>query len=619
MRLLHLRNESLRRLEGGEKQRSPAAVERLCRSRCSSGTSSSNYTKNSSNSSRKATAAARTAAAATAAAAASQHQEQQKEQLQGQQHFLETPTSSSSSSAAAAAAATYGSSSTSALAAAEAVGAAELLLLLLLLLLRCMLQQSPAERLTGSPVKKAPAGELWGAPLYSLVSSRWAPTSGGGPPPSSSQRQQQQQQQQQQEHASSSSSSSSAVAAFWGLVLGGLRAPLPPAPGGANPWLQAPRGPPSSVARSRALARKGPSAAGGPRRWAGGPPDAPATRAAAAARAAMLQQRRGVALGAAPVTRSSGEAPRGSASGGGPPGEVGAPSGGGGGPPGSLRSRQVLLDALTRLKKKDKKQFFAFPIDPRLVPDYHLVVRNPMDFETMKHKVERDMYPDFASFDSDVALIISNCRLYNHADTPFWRAEDGPGEPVAADTSWERQRLLLLLLMRAAANPKAAAALELLAPSQAAPDEQATAHDNANHPLVSGGPVGDPFFWASFLLPEAALEAEAAERAAAAAAGGAADDLGALLALSDGKGGPHAVLEYPLPHHPGGPPPKRHPGNICSFVGVDTLRRLEGSSPSFRQTLRRLKQKEPPRTPLTDLRLFVRIHGCGFRDFLCKT
>ncbi|KAL8271768.1 hypothetical protein Esti_004363 [Eimeria stiedai] len=156
-----------------------------------------------------------------------------------------------------------------------------------------------------------------------------------------------------------------------GPPFGGVRAPVFPAALGA-PSFPAARGPSSAVARSRVVGRKGPPSVGGPRRWHPGPTDAPATRAAAAARAAMLQQRRGVSA-AAPVTRSSVEAPRGGPSPLGPPTDVGPPACGPGGAPSWPRTRQVLLDALTRLKKKDKKQFFAFPIDPQLVPDYHLV------------------------------------------------------------------------------------------------------------------------------------------------------------------------------------------------------------------------------------------------------
>ena len=102
--------------------------------------------------------------------------------------------------------------------------------------------------------------------------------------------------------------------------------------------------------------------------------------------------------GAAPVTRSSVDVPRGGVSWG-PPSESGVvgglPATGegvGGGPGASPRSRQVLLEALLRIRKKDKKQYFAVEVDPKLVPDYYVVVSNPMHFDAMRQKVEEGLY-----------------------------------------------------------------------------------------------------------------------------------------------------------------------------------------------------------------------------------
>ncbi|CDJ28356.1 uncharacterized protein EMH_0040220 [Eimeria mitis] len=474
--------------------------------------------------------------------------------------------------------------------------------------------------------------------------------------------------------------------AFEGGAVGGLgvKGPPLPAPSGlGSPWPVLGRGPPSTAARSRTSTRRGPTGGGGPRRWpAAGAADAPSTRAAAAARAAMLQQRRRLP-GAAPVTRSSADAPRsglpwGVGSDSGVTGPPGAPESVGG-PPCSSRSRQVLLEALMRIKKKDKKQFFAVAVDSKLVPDYHLVVRNPMHFEAMREKIENGVYQEFSEFDKDIALIVSNCRLYNHPDTPFCRAaalvegcwekfrerfrakftaaqqadaaaaaaaaaategkedkhaaatvcdrpEDQAAEKDAVteqqgevvrsvdaeevpefENLWPRQRLVASLLMRSASNPRAAAALGLLQPqsidSGAAPQvKQSQPAEDAE--VVSSNPLTDPFFWFSFILPDAALEAEAAERAAP---GDAATEGPLGAAFSKGFN----VVEYPLPPHPGSRPMRRHQArnlsynaSISDFLGAEALQRLEADCPQLRLTVRRLKQKEPPKAPLTDIRLF---------------
>lgn len=62
------------------------------------------------------------------------------------------------------------------------------------------------------------------------------------------------------------------------------------------------------------------------------------------------------------------------------------------GAPGCQRARQVLLEALMRIKRKDKKQYFAAAVDPQLVPDYHLVITRPMHFAAMREKAEKDLY-----------------------------------------------------------------------------------------------------------------------------------------------------------------------------------------------------------------------------------
>ncbi|CDI74223.1 hypothetical protein, conserved [Eimeria praecox] len=404
----------------------------------------------------------------------------------------------------------------------------------------------------------------------------------------------------------------------------GLKGP-PPAPSGlGSPWPVLGRGPPSAAARSRTSTRRGPPTGGGSRRWPAGTADAPSTRAAAAARAAMLQQRRRLP-GAAPVTRSSADAPRSGLSWGvgsdsGVTGPPGGPESVGGGP-GSSRSRQVLLEALMRIKKKDKKQFFAVAVDSKLVPDYHLVVTNPMHFEAMREKIENGIYQEFSEFDSDIALIVSNCRLYNHPDTPFCRAA------ALVEACWDkfRERFRAKAKFVAAQQADAAAAAAAAAAAEGKeekhvaaavvdrPEDQAAEKDAVSEQqggdtaVVSSNPLTDPFFWFSFMLPDAALEAEAAERAAAADAG-TEGSLGSSCP-SGSKG--FNVLEYPLPPHPGSRQMRRYQGrnlsynaSISDFLGAEALQRLEADCPQLRLTVRRLKQKEPPKAPLTDIRLF---------------
>lgn len=61
---------------------------------------------------------------------------------------------------------------------------------------------------------------------------------------------------------------------------------------------------------------------------------------------------------------------------------------------------------------------------------------------------------DFSEFDADVSLIISNCRLYNHQDTPFCRAAS------LVESCWEKfkERYRAKYVAARAADAAAAAA-----------------------------------------------------------------------------------------------------------------------------------------------------------------
>ncbi|XP_048746376.2 BRCA2-interacting transcriptional repressor EMSY-like [Ostrea edulis] len=57
--------------------------------------------------------------------------------------------------------------------------------------------------------------------------------------------------------------------------------------------------------------------------------------------------------------------------------------------------------------------WFLEPVDPEDAPDYYTIIKNPMDFGTIKKKLESLSYPDYEDFHSDMLLVRDNCRLYN--------------------------------------------------------------------------------------------------------------------------------------------------------------------------------------------------------------
>lgn len=44
------------------------------------------------------------------------------------------------------------------------------------------------------------------------------------------------------------------------------------------------------------------------------------------------------------------------------------------------------------LRRKDPSAFFSFPVTDLIAPGYSLVIRQPMDFSTIKEKVKNDYY-----------------------------------------------------------------------------------------------------------------------------------------------------------------------------------------------------------------------------------
>lgn len=56
------------------------------------------------------------------------------------------------------------------------------------------------------------------------------------------------------------------------------------------------------------------------------------------------------------------------------------------------------------------------------VPDYLEFISQPMDFSTMRTKLEGHAYCSIADLEKDFELVISNCLKYNSKDTMFHKA-----------------------------------------------------------------------------------------------------------------------------------------------------------------------------------------------------
>ncbi|XP_062855199.1 bromodomain and PHD finger-containing protein 3 isoform X2 [Trichomycterus rosablanca] len=77
---------------------------------------------------------------------------------------------------------------------------------------------------------------------------------------------------------------------------------------------------------------------------------------------------------------------------------------------------------LDQLQEKDSARIFAEPVDIKEVSDYLEFVSQPMDFLTMRSKLEKHQYRTLSDLEADFNLMISNCMLYNAKDTVFYKA-----------------------------------------------------------------------------------------------------------------------------------------------------------------------------------------------------
>merc|ERR1719209_931972 len=83
---------------------------------------------------------------------------------------------------------------------------------------------------------------------------------------------------------------------------------------------------------------------------------------------------------------------------------------------------ELLTRILDHLAELDRGGMFKEPVDLEETPDYLDCISCPMDFSTMRKKVEAEEYSSIEAIEEDFLLVVSNCLTYNMEDTKFWRA-----------------------------------------------------------------------------------------------------------------------------------------------------------------------------------------------------
>lgn len=81
-----------------------------------------------------------------------------------------------------------------------------------------------------------------------------------------------------------------------------------------------------------------------------------------------------------------------------------------------------LLKLLDCLQEIDVQEIFAEPVSLDDVPDYLDHITKPMDFQTMRQKLDLHSYKSIDELEADFALMVENCLSYNEKDTIYYRS-----------------------------------------------------------------------------------------------------------------------------------------------------------------------------------------------------
>lgn len=84
--------------------------------------------------------------------------------------------------------------------------------------------------------------------------------------------------------------------------------------------------------------------------------------------------------------------------------------------------QMFLLPLLKQIQRRDAQEFFAWPVTDMIAPGYSTIITRPMDFITLKKKLDQGLYDNIPDFKADVKLMCDNAMAYNHPETIYYRA-----------------------------------------------------------------------------------------------------------------------------------------------------------------------------------------------------
>ncbi|XP_071973792.1 bromodomain-containing protein 7 [Engystomops pustulosus] len=84
--------------------------------------------------------------------------------------------------------------------------------------------------------------------------------------------------------------------------------------------------------------------------------------------------------------------------------------------------QEALNQLVRQLQRKDPSSFFAFPVTDFIAPGYSMIIKNPMDFSTMKEKIRNGEYDSIEELKENFKQICHNAMIYNKPGTIYYKA-----------------------------------------------------------------------------------------------------------------------------------------------------------------------------------------------------
>ena len=85
------------------------------------------------------------------------------------------------------------------------------------------------------------------------------------------------------------------------------------------------------------------------------------------------------------------------------------------------RTTPICTARSTIRRSKTSRGLFRDPVTDDLVPGYSVIVKNPMDFTTMRKRFTERQYLSWEQLLEDMMLMFDNSMLYNPPDTIYYK------------------------------------------------------------------------------------------------------------------------------------------------------------------------------------------------------